>query len=208
MKCSALACGLVLLVACSGDPDRPPATSSGSSSTSSGGGSSSGGTGTDGGTSSSGGSSSGASGGVDGGTIVDPSSIAAGLRASIDNAATSFDDGPRASRQSSGFVVELSGKDSFGNELRITLTNSNTAVAPGKYDCTGGSGATYGIIAYVVTGGAATWTALASGECSVNVLEIDNKVGGVVVGTFGGTAKRSMSTERLITKGQFRLTLE
>jgi hypothetical protein len=194
----------VALLACGGDPDRPPATGSSGVTSSSGAGSSSGGTPIDAATTD--GSTS--SGGIDSGTNVDPNSITPGLRASIDNAATSFDVGTKASRQSSGFVVELSGKDSFGNELRITLTNSSTAVAPGKYDCTGGSGATYGIIAYVVSGGAATWTALASGECSVTVLAIDNKVGGVVVGTFGGTAKRAMSTERLITKGQFRLTLE
>jgi hypothetical protein len=188
------------ILACSSDPDRPPATSSGGSTSSSGGGSSSGGS-TDA-------STDGGSSGNDSGTNVDPNSIAAGLRASIDNAATTFADTTRASRQSNGYVVELSGKDSFGNELRLTLTDTVKAITPGSYNCTGSAGATYGIIAYVVTGGSATWTALAAGECTITILSIDNQVGGVVVGTFGGTAKRAASTERLITKGQFRLTLE
>lgn len=197
--------GIALVAACDGDPDRPPVASSSGVTSSSGVGSSSGGTPAEGGTPDDGGSSSGSG---DSGTNVDPNSITAGLRASIDNAATEFADGTRASRQSNGFVVELSGKDSLGNELRLTLTNTAGPVAPGKYDCNGSQGATYGIIAYVVTGGAATWTALASGECTVTVLSIDNAVGGAVVGIFGGSAKRAASTERLITKGQFRSSLE
>lgn len=205
--------GIALLVACSSDPDRPPAAGGSSGVTSSSGvASSSGGSNTDGGGTNDGGSSSGGSSGGsssgDSGTVVDPSSITAGLRASIDNAATEFADGTNASRQSSGFVIELSGKDTFGNEIRLTMTNTAGPIAPGTYDCNGSQGATYGIIAYVVTGGTATWTALAAGECSMNVLQIDNKVGGTIVGVFNGTAKRAMSTERLITKGQFRLQLQ
>jgi hypothetical protein len=210
MKRALLAGGTTTIVAlailaCSSDPERPPASSGGSSTTSSGGGSSSGGTSADGSATPDGSSSGG---GLDGGTNVDPSSIAAGLRASIDNAATEFADAPTAGRLSNGFVVDLSGKDTFGNELRLTLTNTATAVAPGRYDCTGSAGETYGVVSYVVTGGTATWTALASGECTITILSIDNQAGGIVVGTFGGTAKRAASTERLITKGQFRLTLE
>lgn len=164
---AAIFSGIALVAACSGDPDRPPAASSSGVTSSSGVGSSSGGSTTDGGRTNDGGGSSGSSG--DSGTNVDPNSIVPGLRASIDNAQTDFADGAKASRQSSGYVIELSGKDSFGNELRITLTNTTGPLATGKYDCNGSQGATYGIIAYVVTGGTATWTALAAGECSVNV---------------------------------------
>lgn len=203
-----LGTALLVVVACSSDPDRPPAAGSSGIASSSGTGSSSGGGPTEGGTPNDGGSSSGGSSGSDSGSNIDPSSIAAGLRASIDNAATDFTDGTTASRQSNGYVVDVSGKDTYGNEIRLTFTNTTGPVAPGKYDCTGAQGATYGIIAYVVTGGVATWTALASGECTMTILAIDNKVGGSVVGVFGGKAQRASSTERLITKGQFRLTLE
>lgn len=198
------ACAIALVACSSSDPDRPPAASSGGSSASSGGGSSSGSTSNDGGGSSSGTDGGSSSGSVDGGG----SSIAAGLRASIDNGAREFTDAAKASRQSGGYEVEVSGKDSFGNELRITLTNTGANVAAGSYDCSGGAGSTYGNIAYVVTGGVATWSAAAPGECTVTVVSVDNQVGGTVIGTFSGTAKRAASTDYLITKGQFRLTLE
>lgn len=196
------------LVACGSDPDRPPAASSGGSSASSGGGSSSGGTssGGDGGGSSSGddgGSSSGTDGGSSSGTT-----IPTGLRASIDNAAREFTEARKALRQSGGTALDVSGRDSAGNELRLVLTNTTGNVAPGSYDCNGNTGTTYGVIAYVVTGGVATWNASAAGECTISVLSIDNQVGGMAVATFSGTAKRAASTDYLITKGQFRLTLE
>jgi len=191
-----------LLVACGSDPDRPPASSSGGSSGTSVGGSSSGGSssgdsgtpGTDGGSSS--------SGGLDAGT-----NIPTGLRASVDNAATEFSDGPKGVRQSNGFALALSGKDSFGNELKINLTSASS-IAAGKYDCAGGVGTSYASIDYVVTGAVATWSALDPGDCSIIVIAVDNKAGGAVAGTFQGTVRRASSTERLITKGQFRLTLE
>lgn len=88
------------------------------------------------------------------------------------------------------------------------MTTTNGALAPGSYDCTGGSGSAYGSISYVVTGGVATWTASVTGECTIAVVSVDNQVGGAIVGTFSGKTQRDASTERLATKGQFRLTLE
>jgi hypothetical protein len=185
----------VVLGACSSDPERPPATSSG--------GPSSGGASTDGGS-----TSSSSSGGVDGGTNPG-ASIATGLRASIDNGARDFSDGPKATIQRSGMDVQASGKDSFGNELRVTAIRGVGLLEPGTYVCVGGSSGPAGAtIEYTVTGGVATWTAINAGDCTITILSVENKVGGVVVGTFSGTARRGGSTEYLITKGEFRLTLE
>ena len=198
-------CSLALaILACTADPERPPATSSGgTSSASSGGGGSSSGTSGDGSALDGASSSSGGSSGSEGGTTIAP-----GLRALVDNGARDFADAPKALRQSAGNVVDVSGKDSFGNELRVLMTKTNGALAAGSYDCTGGSGATYGSISYTASGTTATWTASASGGCTITVQSIDNQVGGKIVGTFSGKAQRDASTEYLITNGQFNLTLE
>jgi hypothetical protein len=197
----------VVILACSDDPDRPRATSSGGTAT----GTSSGapvvdGSTADGSSSSSGdggGSSSGGSSGTSSGALIET-----GFRANVAGVATTYDVTPRAVRQSNGYVVELSGKDAPGNELKVTLTRTPGPAIAGIYNCSGAQGTEYAVITYTAAGGAETWTALANGSCTVSVQEIDNQSNGVIVGTFSGTMTKSGSPDKSLSGGQFRLTFD
>lgn len=197
-------------LACSSDPDRPPATSSGgAASGSSGGGggsssgasSSSGSAGDGGGTSSSGDGGGSSSGGSSGSSGV----IEVGLRATVDGAPGTFDIGPTALRHSSGNVIEMFGKDAAGNEMRLNLTSSDGLAAPGAYNC--GGGLDYGTITYT-TATAETWTAMTAGECTIAIQSIDNRVDGILVGTYSATLKKAGGGTKTVANGQFRLSLD
>lgn len=201
----AVALGVTAL-ACSDDPNRPPAASSGATVSSGGGSSSTSGSGSVDGSV----RADGSSGGSDGGTSSGSTSgfIETGFRATVDSVATEFDVTPTAVRQSAGYVVEMSGKNAAGDELKITMTNGSGMVAPGAYDCTGGSGNAYSVISYTTANGAETWSALASGACTVGMQSIDNHAGGIAVGTFTATAQKGGSPDKIFTNGQFRLSLD
>jgi hypothetical protein len=192
----------VAIVACSDDPNRPPATSSGGSvtgSTSGGSGSTVDGSTADGSTSSGdgGGSSSGGSSGTSSGFIE------TGLRATVGGTAAKFEVGTTAVKQNNGFLIELSGKDAAGNELKLTLTSDTVATA-GAYNCSGGQGARYGIITYTVTGGE-SWSAVASGACTIAVQQLDSQANGFTQGTFTATLQKGGSPDKSLTGGEFRL---